>query len=62
MIGPVKSSLLASIEPISAVFFAFLIMKEQFYAIDFVGMTMILLAVTIISLKDLLLEKKREIE
>ena len=62
LIGPVKSSLLASIEPISAVFFAFLIMKEQFYAIDFVGMAMILLAVTIISLKDLLLEKKRKIE
>ena len=58
LIGPVKSSLLASIEPISAVFFAFLIMKEQFYAIDFVGMAMILLAVTIISLKDLLLENK----
>jgi len=62
MIGPVKSSLLASIEPISAVFFAFLIMKEQFYAIDFVGMAMILLAVTIISLKDLLLENKQKVE
>ncbi len=62
MIGPVKSSLLASIEPISAVFFAFLIMKEQFYAIDFVGMAMILLAVTIISLKDLLIENKRKVE
>ena len=57
---PIKSSLLASIEPISAVFFAFLIMKEQFYAIDFVGMAMILLAVTIISLKDLLLESKHK--
>ena len=62
LIGPVKSSLLASIEPISAIFFAFLIMKEQFYAIDFVGMAMILLAVTIISLKDLLIENKRKIE
>lgn len=60
LLGPVKSSLLASIEPISAVFFAFLIMKEQFYAIDFVGMAMILLAVTIISLKDLLLESKHK--
>ena len=38
LIGPVKSSLLASIEPISAVFFAFLIMNEQFYPIDFLGM------------------------
>ena len=55
MIGPVKSSLLASIEPISAVFFAFMIMGDIFYPIDFVGMAMILLAVTIISLKDLIL-------
>lgn len=58
MIGPVKSSLLASIEPISAVFFAFMIMEDIFYPIDFVGMAMILLAVTIISLKDLMLENK----
>ena len=58
MIGPVKSSLLASIEPISAVFFAFMIMGDIFYPIDFVGMAMILLAVTIISLKDLMLENK----
>ena len=55
--GPVKSSLLASIEPTSAVFFAFLIMNEQFYLVDFFGMAMILVAVTLISLKDLLLEK-----
>ena len=58
MVGPVKSSLLASIEPISAVFFAFMIMGDIFYPIDFLGMAMILLAVTIISLKDLMLEKK----
>lgn len=57
LIGPVKSSLLASIEPISAIFFAFLIMNEQFYPIDFLGMAMILFAVTLISLKDLFLEK-----
>ena len=58
MIGPVKSSLLASIEPISAVFFAFMIMGDIFYPVDFLGMAMILLAVAIISLKDLMLEKK----
>lgn len=57
LIGPVKSSLLASIEPISAIFFAFLIMNEQFYPIDFLGMALILFAVTLISLKDLFLEK-----
>lgn len=59
MIGPVKSSLLASIEPISAVFFSFLIMGEQFFAIDFLGMGMILLAVSMISLRDLINERKQ---
>ena len=37
MVGPVKSSLLASIEPISAVFFAFMIMGDIFYPVDFLG-------------------------
>ena len=60
MVGPVKSSLLASIEPISAVFFAFMIMGDIFYPVDFLGMAMILLAVTIISFKDLMLEKKHK--
>lgn len=60
LVGPVKSSLLASIEPISAVFFAFMIMGDIFYPIDFLGMAMILLAVTIISLKDLILEKRKK--
>lgn len=60
MVGPVKSSLLASIEPISAVFFSFMIMGDIFYLVDFLGMAMILLAVTIISLKDLMLEKKHK--
>ena len=60
LVGPVKSSLLASIEPISAVFFAFIIMRDIFYPVDFLGMAMILLAVTIISLKDLMLEKKHK--
>lgn len=60
MVGPVKSSLLASIEPISAVFFAFMIMGDIFYLVDFLGMAMILLAVTIISLKDLMLEKRKK--
>ena len=61
MVGPVKSSLLASIEPISAVFFAFIIMGDIFYPVDFLGMAMILLAVTIISLKDLMLEKRKKL-
>ena len=61
IVGPVKSSLLASIEPISAVFFAFLIMRERFYILDFVGMVMILMAVMLISLKDLWIQKKKGI-
>ena len=55
LVGPVKSSLLAAVEPISAVFFAFLIMHEQFYLVDFAGMFMILSAVALISIKDLIL-------
>ena len=62
LVGPVKSSLLASIEPISAVFFAFMIMGDIFYPVDFLGIAMILLAVTIISLKDLILEKRKKSE
>ena len=37
-----------------------MIMGDIFYPIDFIGMAMILLAVTIISLKDLMLEKKHQ--
>ena len=61
MVGAVKGSLLASIEPISAVFFAYIIMNDQFYAIDFIGMGMILLAVLLISLKDLIIQKEKGI-
>ena len=61
LIGPVKGSLLAAIEPISAVFFAFAIMNEHFFAIDFIGMAMILLAVLLISLKDLMIQKEKGI-
>lgn len=60
LIGPVKSSLLASAEPISAVFFAFFLMNERFYVLDLVGIAMILIAVSLISLKDLWLQKKKK--
>ena len=59
LIGPVKSSLLASIEPISAVFFAFFLMNERFYVLDLIGIAMNLIAVSLISLKDLWLQKKK---
>ncbi|MYN70003.1 EamA family transporter [Streptococcus suis] len=58
LVGPVNGSLLASIEPIASVFFAVWLVNEQFYTIDFVGMLMILLAVLLISLKDLMISRK----
>ena len=61
LIGTVKGSLLAAMEPISAVFFSFIIMNEHFFAIDFIGMAMILLAVLLISLKDLMIQKEKGI-
>lgn len=61
LIGAVKGSLLAAMEPISAVFFSFIIMDEHFFAIDFIGMAMILLAVLLISLKDFMIQKEKGI-
>ena len=61
LVGAVKGSLLASFEPVSAVFFAFVIMKEHFFMVDVIGMAMILLAVLLISLKDLLIQKEKGI-
>lgn len=58
LVGPVNGSLLASIEPIASVFFAVWLVNEQFYTIDFVGMLLILLAVLLISLKDLMISRK----
>ncbi|HFI0416224.1 TPA: DMT family transporter [Streptococcus suis] len=58
LVGPVNGSLLASIEPIASVFFAVWLVNEQFYTIDFVGMLLILLAVLLISLKDLIISRK----
>ena len=61
LVGAVKGSLLASFEPISAVFFAFVIMKEHFFMVDVIGMAMILLAVLLISLKDFMIQKEKGI-
>lgn len=58
MVGPVKGSLLASIEPVASVFFAVWLVNEQFYPIDFLGMVLILVAVLLISLKDLVISRK----
>lgn len=51
MIGPVKGSLLASIEPIASVFFAVWLLQEQFFMVDFLGIFLILIAVVSISKK-----------
>lgn len=53
LIGPVKASLLASIEPVAAVFFALILIGERFYLIDLWGMGMIILAVLLISWQEL---------
>ena len=52
LIGPVKSSLLASVEPVAAVIFSAIFLSEHFYAMDIVGMGLIIGAVLLISLKD----------
>lgn len=52
LVGELKGSLLAAVEPVAAVVFAILIMNEIFYLIDLVGMILILLAVLLISQKS----------
>ena len=59
IIGAVKGSLLAAIEPVSSVFFSVTIMHEIFYPIDFVGMIFIIVAVLIVSLRDLVTVRKQ---
>ena len=54
MVGAVKGSLLAS------VILTVLIMGDHFFAIDVLGMILIVLAVILISLKDLVALKKQE--
>ena len=60
MVGAVKGSLLASVEPVASVILTVLIMGDHFFAIDVLGMILIVLAVIIISLKDLVALKKQE--
>lgn len=58
MVGPVNASLLASIEPVASIIFAVWLVNEVFTSMDLVGMICILLAVLLISLKDLLITRK----
>ncbi|MDQ0221653.1 DMT family transporter [Streptococcus moroccensis] len=61
LVGPVNASLLASIEPVAAVFFSIVIMKAHFFALDLMGVALILGAVLLISLKDLNIRKRRKL-
>lgn len=58
IVGAVKGSLLASVEPVSSVFLTVLVLGEIFYPIDLLRMLFIFLAVTLISYKDLIALKK----
>ncbi|MER0123130.1 DMT family transporter [Streptococcus sp. ZJ93] len=58
MVGQVNGSLLASIEPLASVFFAVWLLNETFYTSDMIGMVLILVAVLLISVKDMLLARK----
>ena len=60
MVGAVKGSLLASVEPVASVILTVLIMGDHFFAIDVLGMILLVLAVILISLKDLVALKKQE--
>ena len=58
IVGAVKGSLLASVEPVASVLLTVLVMGTQFYLTDFVGMVLIIAAVLLISLRDLLASQK----
>lgn len=60
LVGPVKGSLLASIEPVASVVFAVILLGDIFYPIDILGMVLIMLAVFLISLRDLMLIKREK--
>lgn len=51
LVGAVKGSLLAAVEPVAAVCFAIFIMKEIFYPADLLGIVLIIFAVILINLK-----------
>lgn len=59
IVGAVKGSLLACVEPISSVFFSLTIMHEVFYPMDSLGMIFIIAAVILISLRDLVVVNKQ---
>ena len=49
-IGPVKASMIASIEPVSATLFAFVWLSTSFKGIDLIGFAMILVTIFLLAL------------
>lgn len=49
-IGPVKASMIASIEPVSATLFAFVCLSTPFKDIDLIGFAMILVTIYLLAL------------
>ena len=49
-IGPVKASMIASIEPVSAALFAFVWLSTPFIGIDLVGFAMILVTIFLLAI------------
>ena len=50
---------MAAVEPISSVVFAVILMQDIFYPMDFLGMLLIIVAVLLISLRDLIALRRR---
>ena len=50
-IGPVKASMIASIEPVSAAVFAFVWLKTPFVMLDLIGFAMIMLTIFLLAIQ-----------
>ena len=59
IIGSVKGSLMAAVEPISSVVFTVILMHDVFYPMDFLGILLTIVAVLLISLRDLITLRRR---
>ena len=52
LIGAIKGSLIASIEPVASVLLTVLVMGTQFYLTDFIGMVLIVAGVLLIFIRS----------
>lgn len=62
IIGAVKGSLLASVEPVASVLLTVVLMGTPFSASDFLGMALIIVAVLLISIRDLVASQRSQLE